>query len=57
MSHGNPPPDKGRIIEPKRASDKVRKTEAGHPFKTGESVTQLQGTEAAEDAGNPQEEY
>ena len=62
--HGNPPPDEGSIVKPKRASDKVRGTEAGSPWKTGESVAQTPDTfdpngtgEAVDKAGKPQEAY
>ena len=44
---------------PERASDVVRKWEGKHPIKTGESVSQLKGTEVSEEteADNPQASY
>ena len=49
-----PQPSKGNKLEPKRASDKVRKLEAGHPWKTGESIYQHDGNDVVLDAGDPE---
>ena len=47
----------GSKEDPKRASDRVRGKESGHPWKTGESVHQLMDGQATQDAGQPEEEY
>ena len=47
----------GSKENPKRSSDHTRGKESGHPWKTGESVHQLENGMAATDAGEPEEEY